>query len=357
MSTKLLDHEQPQTKKGESAAERFRRLSNEWPAFNEAKSKGSNPKQGNAEESNAKESNAKERHPNQGNSNQGQAVGASDHGSPETAMDEVSESTITTGRTDTRVPRLEGATAYHQTATVRRRAPLRRAIGRSFGKWIAISVAVLMIAAFGGSLLHRIWSGFNPMAQRTVDRTGPVLLEAISDLHDYRAAEGSFQVTVDIEKDAKWLPSAIRGEHVVLNAVGHVDAGVDFSNLNASAVTIDESTKAVTITLPRAEIRDAEIDLQASKIVQYKRGLLDRLGSTFGDAPSTDRTVYNLAEQKLLAAAKASDLVTRAEANTRQMLTALTKGLGHERVTIVFLGPIVITNTFGPPMIYRQSDD
>lgn len=218
-------------------------------------------------------------------------------------------------------------------------APVRRAVGRSFGKWAAICLAVVMIGAFGGPLVRRLWSGWDPMGQRTVDRTGPALLAAITDLHDYRAAEGTYQVTVDVEKDAKWLPAAIRGERVVLNAVGHVDAGVDFSKLDASSITVDASTKAVTITLPPATLRDAEVDLSSSRVVQHKRGLLDRLGSAFGDAPAADQAVYRLAEDKLQAAAEASDLVSRAEANTRQMLTAFARGLGHENVTVVFVDP------------------
>lgn len=229
--------------------------------------------------------------------------------------------------------------ANERVRTRRKAAPLRRAVGRSFGKWVGILTAVLLIGAFGGPLLHRIWNGFNPMAERTVDRTGPALLQAMSDLHDYRAAEGQFQVTVDVEKDAKWLPAAIHGERVVLNAVGHVDAGVDFSNLDASAIVVDPKTKAVTITLPAATVRKAELDLAASTILQHKRGLFDRLGSTFGGAPSTDQAVYRLAETKLQAAAESSDLVKLAETNTRQMLTALVKGLGHDNVTITFAVP------------------
>ncbi len=233
------------------------------------------------------------------------------------------------------------------------RAPLRTALVRSVGKWFAICLSVVMIAAFGGPLLRRVWSGFNPMAQKTVDRTGPALLAAISDMHDYRAAEGTFQVTVDVEKDAKWLPSAIRGERVVLNAVGHVDAGVDLSQLNSTSVVVDPATKGVTITLPHATLRASQVDLVASKIVQHKRGLLDRLGSTFGDAPSTDRAIYQLAEKKLDTAAKSSDLVNRAETNTRKMLIVFARGLGHENVSITFAAPGVSVASGAVPQAAR----
>ena len=43
----------------------------------------------------------------------------------------------------------------------------------------------------------------NPFRTEEVDRTGPAVLKALEDLHEYRAATGSYQVMVDIEKDAK----------------------------------------------------------------------------------------------------------------------------------------------------------
>jgi hypothetical protein len=212
-------------------------------------------------------------------------------------------------------------------------------LSRSLDKWVAIGLTMLMLGAFGGPLLRRMWNGIDPFAQKTVDHTGPTLLESITELHDYRAAEGTFNVVVDVEKDAKWLPAAIRGERVVLNAVGHVDAGVDFATLDAQAIVIDPKTNGVTITLPHAALRKAQLDLGASKVLQHKRGVLDRLGSAFGDAPATDRKIYQLAETKLDAAAQASDLVARAETNTRLMLSAFARGLGHSNVTIKFAVP------------------
>ncbi len=46
-------------------------------------------------------------------------------------------------------------------------------------------------------------------------------------------------VRVDIENDVGILPSFIAGEHTLFNAIGTVDASVDFSSLPTDAVKIN----------------------------------------------------------------------------------------------------------------------
>jgi Protein of unknown function (DUF4230) len=226
-----------------------------------------------------------------------------------------------------------------------RRTPIRTAIGRSIGRWLVLGALGLGLVLVGGSLLSRL-ADFNPLATKTVDRSEPALLSAINDMHTYQAASGEFQVVVDIEKDAKWLPSAIRGERVVLLAQGSVDAGVDLGSLGPRSIATDATTGAITITLPHATLGQAHVDLNASTIVRHDRGLFDRLGSTFGDASQTDNAAYVLAEAKLHKAAVDSKLLAKAETNTADMLRQLATGLGHAAVTVRFNDAPVLA---GPP--------
>ena len=177
----------------------------------------------------------------------------------------------------------------------------------------------------------------NPFKSESVDRSQPALLERLSDLSEYRAASAELQVLIDVEEDIRFLPSFVAGQRVTFLAGGSVDGAVDFGSLGDDAVEIDGDT--VTITLPAAEIVDVDVDPDRSYVVNRDRGILDRIGGIFSDNPTGEQELYQLAEDKLRAAADQSALLDRAERNTRTMLTALLRSLGFEEVEVVFEEP------------------
>ena len=216
---------------------------------------------------------------------------------------------------------------------VRPGAPSRR------WRW-TVAVAVLAAVVLGaGRLADLLPSLHNPFTTETVDRTQPVVLKAVQDLTRYEAASGSFQVIVDLEEDARFLPDFIRGEHTLFVAGGTVDASVDFSGLGGDAIVVSTGGDEVTVSLPRARLSDARIDPESSRVVSRQRGLLDRLGGVFSDNPTGERGLYLLAERKLEAAARAGGVQARAERNTRAMLETMLQSLGFERVTVTFGNP------------------
>ncbi len=225
------------------------------------------------------------------------------------------------------------ATSFDRATKTR---PLRTALARAFGKWLALVLGFAAIVVVGGPRLLAFFHNSQPFAERTVDRTQPAILQALTDLDDYRAASATFDIVVDVEKDARWMPAALRGERQVMTARGSVDAGVNLAGLSSSAVLVDPISKAITITLPHAAARRPSLDLASTHMVVHQRGLLDRIGSAVGSAPSGEKSLLALAETKLADAARASDVTTRAEQNTRAMITALVTGLGHPNVRVNF---------------------
>lgn len=177
----------------------------------------------------------------------------------------------------------------------------------------------------------------NPFKSETVDRSQPALLERLSDLSEYRAASAELQVLIDVEDDVRFVPSFLAGQRVTFLAGGSVDGAVDFGSLGDDAVEIDGDE--VTITLPAAVIVDVDVDPDRSYVVNRERGVLDRIGGVFSDNPTGEQELYQLAEDKLRAAADQSALRDRAERNTRKMLTALLRSLGFDKVTVVFEEP------------------
>lgn len=235
-------------------------------------------------------------------------------------------------------PERESSTSSHRAGEWAGPRRVRRRSGGLFSGAVRV-VAVVVAVLLGWTGLQHVgdllpdWG--NPFKTEEVDRTGPAVLQALADLHEYRAATGSYQVMVDIEEDARYLPSFLKGERTLFLAQGSVDAAVDFSGVGAEAVTVNPDD-SVTIRLPHAQLTKPAVDTAASRVVDRDRGLLDRLGSVFSDSPTGEQALYAVAEPKLRAAADESGLVARAHENTTQMLTRLLGALGFDKVDVVF---------------------
>jgi hypothetical protein len=201
-------------------------------------------------------------------------------------------------------------------------------------------VAVLLVVGLAVLGLDRLTgllpSLSNPFRTEEVDRTGPAVLTALADLHEYRAATGTFQVFIDIEHDTRFVPAFLKGDRTLFLATGTVDAGVDFSGLDLSAVTVSSDRRSVSLRLPAAHLSDPRLDPVQSRVVDRDRGLLDRLGSVFSDSPTGERALYLAAHPRLSAAAAESGLVGRAQDNTAAMLRQLLGALGFEDVQVTF---------------------
>jgi hypothetical protein len=150
----------------------------------------------------------------------------------------------------------------------------------------------------------------------------------------YDAASGNFQVVVDLEKDAKYLPDAIRGTRTLYVGAGTVEAYVDLGSLTKKDVTVNSDRTTATLRLPHAFLGKPALDPDRSYAVSKQRGLLDRLGDLFSDNPGSEQAVQKLAVKHIGTAAKDSQLTKRAEENTTGMLDGLLRSLGFKEVTV-----------------------
>lgn len=204
------------------------------------------------------------------------------------------------------------------------------------GAFSALALIVVLVVALGAaqrfSLLPHLG---NPVREQEVDRTGPAILRSLTDLSEYHASTSDFEVTVDLEKDVKYVPSVVAGEHVIYQAIGSADGVVDLSQLDARSVQIEQGRRVI-VTVPRAQVSEITLDLERSKVVARDRGLLNRVGSVFGDNPTDARSAQLAGRRKLAAAARQSELRARAERNTRAFLTSLLEDAGATRVTVRF---------------------
>jgi hypothetical protein len=205
---------------------------------------------------------------------------------------------------------------------------------------IAVLLGVLGLGAFVAVLAGGLF-GFlkNPFETEKVDRTGPALLVAVRNLARIEGSSGTFQVVVDIEQDAKYMPSALKGQRLIYLAQGSASGTVDLGGVSEKTMTIDEATKSVTFVVPPAEINNVRVDLEGSRVLSNERGLFDRLGDAFGDNNPMPPELVVRAETQMQEAALSSDLKARAEASTERVLQSIGNGLGYANVSVKFQTP------------------
>lgn len=215
-------------------------------------------------------------------------------------------------------------------------ATARRPEVRALLAVVAAALAVLLVVVAVVQVRNFVQGIGQPVSGKTIDRSGPVILQSVRDLARYEAAAGNFQVIVDLEKDAAFLPTAIVGQRTLFVAVGSVNAYVDFSGLGKDAITVTSDRQAVALRLPHATLDKPNLDHQRSYVFAQERGIVDRVRAFFDQAPNQQAELYQVAERKIADAATQSRLTDRAEANTRLMLQDLLRSLGYKQVTITF---------------------
>ncbi len=200
-------------------------------------------------------------------------------------------------------------------------------------KLVSLLIAgVLGFVALGVLGVVGLFGLQNPFGTERVDRSQPALLQSIEDVSEYRAAVGTFQVIVDVEEDVNWVPSFLAGQRSLFVANGTVDAYVDFSGLTEDDVVLSADGTSATIRLPGAQLDEPNLDQEETYLYDQERGLVDRVRDAFETDDQSE--IYQLAEDKLRAAAAESELTEQARANTETFLTGLGQSLGVE-VTFV----------------------
>src|SRR5882757_4752893 len=179
-----------------------------------------------------------------------------------------------------------------------------------------LSAFVLVLVVLFAGLRLAVLPGLRDIfGTETTDRSGPTLLKSIQDMSRYDAASGNFQVVVDLEKDAKYLPDALRGTRTLYVGAGTVDSYVDLGKIDDKDVTVNEDRTSATLRLPHAALGKPALDPDHSYAVSKQRGLLDRIGDIFSDNPNGEQAVQKLAVEHISDAAKDSQLTARAEEN------------------------------------------
>ncbi|WP_030467967.1 DUF4230 domain-containing protein [Lentzea aerocolonigenes] len=193
--------------------------------------------------------------------------------------------------------------------------------------FVALLVVLAAVLQLTGALRD-----LSPFRVDTIDRSHPAVLKELRDLSQYHAATGDYEVVVDIEKDAAWLPDFLAGERTLFVGAGTVNAYVDFGKLVEEMLVMSPDGRSVEVRIPEPVLDKPNLNNERSYVFDQKRGLFNRLGSVLDT--KSQQEFYLAAEKRIADAADKSELRKRAAENTKAMLTGLLRALGFE-VTVV----------------------
>ncbi len=157
-----------------------------------------------------------------------------------------------------------------------------------------------------------------------IDLSQPAVVNRIQQLQRLETVSYNMDKIVVGQKEGKILPDFLVGDRLLLLAQGQVVAGVDFSKLQLSDVSLDG--KRVRVHLPDAEIFFTRLDNQSTRVFSRETGLLVPVD------PNLETEVRQAAEQQLHDAAVQDGILNTAQQNARSTVTGILKGLGFEVV-------------------------
>lgn len=208
---------------------------------------------------------------------------------------------------------------------------------------LVLSVAVLALLAVGvavgaaqipgavGDKVGDALSSLNPFQDDAVNRTGPAVLQELTALSEFKAANGYYEVVVDL-KAPNNLPDFISGERVLYVGKGDVEAVVDFSELDERRVARSEDGKSVTVNLPAPTVGEPRLNLKTSYVAGRDEGFITK----FKGSDIERKAQLEAVERLTMAANGEGRLIDLAKENTTAMLRGLFGTLGYTNITITF---------------------
>ncbi|MBN6186760.1 DUF4230 domain-containing protein [Aneurinibacillus sp. BA2021] len=191
-------------------------------------------------------------------------------------------------------------------------------------KWVMACVLGLAVIGAG------IWAGSGWLEGPQV--TGQTVVQEIRDLSYLTTAEAVMMTTLEGEDAYRFynfeLPGTKRFFHIDVPA--KVLVGIDLKKVSPSDISIDESSKQITVTLPRADfLQDPNIDIEKVKAFSEEEIFRNKM------TPDEQQAFLAEARAKLRREAKESGILQTAEDRAVRVLQQIYKPVGY-RVNVAF---------------------
>src|SRR5271168_2338941 len=205
---------------------------------------------------------------------------------------------------------------------------------RSAASWIAaillggvltlVLLGALVWSSTGLGLLHLFGMLRSGRTQINVDQ--PTVVRQIQQLQRLETVSYTMDKIISGEHANEYLPRFLAGDRLLLVVHGEVVGGINLAALQPGDVSIQG--QKVSIHLPAAEVLSTRIDNTRTRVYSRDTGLFS------SPDPNLESEVREEAERQLQQAALQDGILKIAEANARNTISGLLKGLGFQEVAI-----------------------
>ncbi len=161
-----------------------------------------------------------------------------------------------------------------------------------------------------------------------VDTSGTAVVTEIQQIGRLETAVYTIEKVIDAGTQGSAFEEFLFGDRILLIANGQVIAGIDFAQITAENIQIDQEQSSITISAPAPQIFFTRLDNEATRVYDRSQGLL-----TQGEQ-DLESTARAQAEVVIRDAACESGILQTAEASARQQLEQLLSAMGYQQVTI-----------------------
>jgi hypothetical protein len=141
----------------------------------------------------------------------------------------------------------------------------------ALGCLVVLLIPIAAVVFVGGVSFNNIIGTFRDLINKPPVRTATIVLERVQALSQLTTVRYNFSGVVTTESDMPDVLKALYGQKQLFLAVGHINAGIDLSQLKPGSVQYQNET--LTIQLPPPTLQDCFLDENQSYVMEQSSGV------------------------------------------------------------------------------------
>ncbi|MGL4499774.1 MAG: DUF4230 domain-containing protein [Planktothrix sp.] len=205
--------------------------------------------------------------------------------------------------------------------------PLVQKIGILIALFFLIQLLLFQVSGAVKSTFFSIKQVLLPTTETTVEIRN-IIIGGLQDMNELTTTQMSTKATVDFKEERKFFNRVPLGDtHVVYEAVGTVQAGIDIDQLDVEKIDIENHK--VRLILPPPRIMKAFLDVEGSRVVIHFRRWFGR---------SVESDLQERAQREALALIKkevcANNILDNANQHAKKLVENILHSAGYGEVIV-----------------------